>query len=166
MISVFARQNVIPTPTPTPTPSTTPSVTPTNTPTVTPTPSNSPCLVCGLAIQNIVSNTCGGRIDGVTVNSIPVTYQGPGGSDFPLSTGTGGSFCNNQISATANVEITYSGLDAGCGDVKLVLTDCKKPLGTVFCADFLSTPSGIVTFTNVQIDCNCDWTITFEDGTC
>jgi len=100
------------------------------------------------------------------VNSIPVTFDGPGGSDFPLFAGNGGNFCNNQIDATANVEISYSGVDGGCGDVKMLLTDCRKPTPTIYCSDSLSVPSGTVVFSNVEIDCNCDWTISFEIGTC
>ena len=145
---------------PTPTNTPTPSITPSNTPTISVTPSPTPTIpfeTCAFLTVR-TDSSLDIPITGVEVNSVPVTYLS-GGTFTINQSSQPGYFNTTQTGASVTVTVSYGSNIAG---QNIVLCDCDA---VCQCCN-LNPGGGTCTFTNVDLSCNCNWTIEGFDGTC
>jgi hypothetical protein len=146
------------TPTQTPTPTSTIVLTPTNTSTTTPTPTPTrPFETCAFLTVR-TDGSLDVPITGVEVNSVPVTYLS--GETFTIiPADPPGYFNTTQTGTSVTVVVSYGSNIPG---QKIILCDCDN-----VCQCCNTNPGGgTCTFENVNLSCNCNWTIEGFDGTC
>jgi len=142
------------TPTPTSTLVVTPTMTSSSTPTPTPTIPFETCAFLTVRTDSSLDIP----ITGVEVNSVPVTYLS--GGTFTINPSSQpGYFNTTQTGASVTVTVSYGSNIAG---QNIVLCDCDA-----VCQCCNTNPGGgTCTFTEVNLSCNCNWTIEGFDGTC
>ena len=142
------------TPTPTSTLVVTPTMTSSSTPTPTPTRPFETCAFLTVRTDSSLDVP----ITGVEVNSVPVTYLS--GETFTIiPADPPGYFNTTQTGTSVTVVVSYG---ANIPGQNIVLCDCDA---VCQCCN-LNPGGGTCTFTEVNLSCNCNWTIEGFDGTC